>query len=158
MTDIFRIVEGTFRSLNNLLERFHQSFFFYILCSGSRWEQINWKVWLILLQLREYWSVHACPRPAGWRISSHCCGGLDESSQVWHSTIGAVLQLTNLPTQPGGGNKGAAESPSSVSKEAWQGANISVSSNIEIPTPGGACALGCPLPGSARPFSASSCS
>ena len=25
-----------FRSLNNLLERFHQSFFFYLLCSGSR--------------------------------------------------------------------------------------------------------------------------
>ena len=45
-----RLVEGTFRcvlpgegallylrSLNNLLERFHQSFFFYLLCSGSRW-------------------------------------------------------------------------------------------------------------------------
>ena len=32
-----RIVEGVFRSLNNLLERFHQSFFFYLLCSGSRY-------------------------------------------------------------------------------------------------------------------------
>ncbi len=30
-----RIVEGTFRSLNNLLERFHQSFFFYLLPSTS---------------------------------------------------------------------------------------------------------------------------
>lgn len=36
-----RIVEGTFRSLNNLLERFHQSFFFYILCSGSRYVSIG---------------------------------------------------------------------------------------------------------------------
>jgi glycosylphosphatidylinositol transamidase len=25
-----RIIEGVFRSLNNLLERFHQSFFFYL--------------------------------------------------------------------------------------------------------------------------------
>jgi hypothetical protein len=25
-----RVIEGTFRSLNNLLERFHQSFFFYL--------------------------------------------------------------------------------------------------------------------------------
>ena len=25
-----RIIEGSFRSLNNLLERFHQSFFFYL--------------------------------------------------------------------------------------------------------------------------------
>jgi len=36
-----RIVEGVFRSLNNLLERFHQSFFFYILCSGSRYISIG---------------------------------------------------------------------------------------------------------------------
>jgi len=36
-----RLVEGTFRSLNNLLERFHQSFFFYLLCSGSRYVSIG---------------------------------------------------------------------------------------------------------------------
>jgi len=36
-----RIVEGVFRSLNNLLERFHQSFFFYVLCSGSRYISIG---------------------------------------------------------------------------------------------------------------------
>jgi glycosylphosphatidylinositol transamidase len=28
---LFRIVEGTLRSINNLLERFHQSFFLYLL-------------------------------------------------------------------------------------------------------------------------------
>ena len=28
---IGRVVEGVFRSLNNLLERLHQSFFFYLL-------------------------------------------------------------------------------------------------------------------------------
>jgi len=36
-----RIIEGTFRSLNNLLERFHQSFFFYLLTSGSRYVSIG---------------------------------------------------------------------------------------------------------------------
>lgn len=36
-----RVIEGTFRSLNNLLERFHQSFFFYILPSGSRYVSIG---------------------------------------------------------------------------------------------------------------------
>lgn len=32
---VTRIIEGTLRSLNNLLERFHQSFFFYILPSSN---------------------------------------------------------------------------------------------------------------------------
>ncbi|KAK3581097.1 hypothetical protein CHS0354_033886 [Potamilus streckersoni] len=36
-----RIVEGIFRSLNNLLERFHQSFFFYILPATNRYVSIG---------------------------------------------------------------------------------------------------------------------
>ncbi|XP_013418451.1 glycosylphosphatidylinositol anchor attachment 1 protein isoform X1 [Lingula anatina] len=36
-----RTVEGIFRSLNNLLERFHQSFFFYLLPSTSRYVSIG---------------------------------------------------------------------------------------------------------------------
>ncbi|KAK6983574.1 glycosylphosphatidylinositol anchor attachment 1 protein, partial [Biomphalaria glabrata] len=36
-----RIIEGVFRSLNNLLERFHQSFFFYLLPSTSRYVSIG---------------------------------------------------------------------------------------------------------------------
>ncbi|CAG9813559.1 unnamed protein product [Phaedon cochleariae] len=38
---IGRILEGTFRSLNNLLERFHQSFFFYLLPSSERYISIG---------------------------------------------------------------------------------------------------------------------
>ena len=38
---IGRIIEGIFRSLNNLLERFHQSFFFYLLPSSSRYVSIG---------------------------------------------------------------------------------------------------------------------
>ena len=36
-----RILEGIYRSLNNLLERFHQSFFFYLLPSTSRYVSIG---------------------------------------------------------------------------------------------------------------------
>jgi glycosylphosphatidylinositol transamidase len=41
ITTTARIVEGVFRSLNNLLERFHQSFFFYLLPSTSRYVSIG---------------------------------------------------------------------------------------------------------------------
>ncbi|XP_074035846.1 glycosylphosphatidylinositol anchor attachment 1 [Leptinotarsa decemlineata] len=41
MMSIGRILEGTFRSLNNLLERFHQSFFFYLLPSSERYISIG---------------------------------------------------------------------------------------------------------------------
>ncbi|VVC40320.1 Hypothetical protein CINCED_3A025613 [Cinara cedri] len=36
-----RVIEGMFRSLNNLLERFHQSFFFYLLPSTDRYVSIG---------------------------------------------------------------------------------------------------------------------
>lgn len=36
-----RCVEGTFRSLNNLLEHFHQSFFFYLLMQADRFVSIG---------------------------------------------------------------------------------------------------------------------
>lgn len=35
-----KIIEGTLRSLNNLLERFHQSFFFYLLPSSNQYMSI----------------------------------------------------------------------------------------------------------------------
>ncbi|XP_050307434.1 glycosylphosphatidylinositol anchor attachment 1 protein [Anthonomus grandis grandis] len=38
---IGRLIEGIFRSMNNLLERFHQSFFFYILPSSDRYISIG---------------------------------------------------------------------------------------------------------------------
>ena len=41
MYQMGRIVEGSFRSLNNLLERFHQSFFYYVLPSSSRYVSIG---------------------------------------------------------------------------------------------------------------------
>jgi len=36
-----RVIEGTFRSLNNLLEHLHQSFFFYLLMSRDRFVSIG---------------------------------------------------------------------------------------------------------------------
>ncbi|XP_064599152.1 glycosylphosphatidylinositol anchor attachment 1 protein-like [Liolophura sinensis] len=41
LSTLAQVVEGTFRSLNNLLERFHQSFFFYILPSTNRYVSIG---------------------------------------------------------------------------------------------------------------------
>uniref|UniRef100_A0A0B7B3S5 Uncharacterized protein n=1 Tax=Arion vulgaris TaxID=1028688 RepID=A0A0B7B3S5_9EUPU len=41
ITTTARITEGVFRSLNNLLERFHQSFFFYLLPSAYRYVSIG---------------------------------------------------------------------------------------------------------------------
>lgn len=38
---LLKIIEGIFRSLNNLLERFHQSFFFYVLVSSDRFISIG---------------------------------------------------------------------------------------------------------------------
>ena len=35
------MIEGLFRSLNNLLERFHQSFFFYLLPATGRYVSIG---------------------------------------------------------------------------------------------------------------------
>jgi len=39
--DIGRVLEATYRSLNNLLERFHQSFFFYLKTSPHRFVSIG---------------------------------------------------------------------------------------------------------------------
>ena len=36
-----RVIEGIFRSLNNLLEQFHQSFFFYLLPESHRYVSIG---------------------------------------------------------------------------------------------------------------------
>uniref|UniRef100_A0A224XLV1 Putative conserved plasma membrane protein n=1 Tax=Panstrongylus lignarius TaxID=156445 RepID=A0A224XLV1_9HEMI len=41
MHNVGRVVEGIFRSINNLLERFHQSYFFYILTDTDRFVSIG---------------------------------------------------------------------------------------------------------------------
>lgn len=41
LASVGRIMESVFRSLNNLLERFHQSFFFYLLPSSSQYVSIG---------------------------------------------------------------------------------------------------------------------
>jgi len=41
LREMGRVIEGVFRSINNLLERFHQSFFFYILPSVKRYASIG---------------------------------------------------------------------------------------------------------------------
>ncbi|EGW31909.1 uncharacterized protein SPAPADRAFT_50520 [Spathaspora passalidarum NRRL Y-27907] len=41
ITQLGRVVDGTFRSVNNLLEKFHQSFFFYLLMSSKNFISIG---------------------------------------------------------------------------------------------------------------------
>ncbi|KAA0191011.1 hypothetical protein HAZT_HAZT011698 [Hyalella azteca] len=62
-----RVLEGTCRSLNNLLERFHQSFFFYLLPATSRYISIG--------------SVTSCPPP-------HC--NLLPATTYCYISIGSV--------------------------------------------------------------------
>jgi glycosylphosphatidylinositol transamidase len=59
----FRIIESTLRSINNLLERFHQSFFFYLLPSSNYYISIGMYmpafglvVLPILIQIITIWS------------------------------------------------------------------------------------------------------
>ena len=38
---LYRVIESTLRSINNLLERFHQSFFFYLMPSSNHYVSIG---------------------------------------------------------------------------------------------------------------------
>lgn len=75
-----RILEGTFRSLNNLLEHLHQSFFFYLLMGRERFVSIgtylpsamllaaNFTIMAIALWVR---SGHTVPKPASADSETH---------------------------------------------------------------------------------------
>ncbi|RYP32337.1 hypothetical protein DL766_004012 [Monosporascus sp. MC13-8B] len=70
-----RVVEGTFRSLNNLLEKLHQSFFFYLLMNKDRFVSIgtylpsamlvaaNLTIMAITLWMRSGYSEEEPPAP-----------------------------------------------------------------------------------------------
>lgn len=42
LNNIFRLLEGMYRKLNNLLERLHQSYFFYLMPSLSHFVSIGY--------------------------------------------------------------------------------------------------------------------
>ncbi|KAL1464520.1 hypothetical protein WDU94_004156 [Cyamophila willieti] len=44
-----KVIEGVFRSMNNLLERFHQSYFFYLLPSSDRFVSISYYMPILAL-------------------------------------------------------------------------------------------------------------
>jgi glycosylphosphatidylinositol transamidase len=72
-----RVIESTFRSLNNLLEHLHQSFFFYLLMQANRFVSIgtylpsamlvagNFTIMAIFL-----WVKSGTPEPAGPKVAS----------------------------------------------------------------------------------------
>ncbi|XP_063699998.1 glycosylphosphatidylinositol anchor attachment 1 protein [Culicoides brevitarsis] len=49
IVSLLKIVEGITRSLNNLLERFHQSYFFYLIVAYDRFVSIGDYIWSIAL-------------------------------------------------------------------------------------------------------------
>ncbi|CAH1269314.1 GPAA1 [Branchiostoma lanceolatum] len=68
-----RVLEGVFRSLNNLLERFHQSFFFYLLPASDRYVSIGmymppFGLILLVTALKiSFWAVYiGTPDPDPW--------------------------------------------------------------------------------------------
>lgn len=62
-----RVIEGTVRSVNNLVERFHQSFYYYLLISPHQFISIGnymLSLGLIILGYWAYVSARPChPRP-----------------------------------------------------------------------------------------------
>ncbi|XP_025204359.1 glycosylphosphatidylinositol anchor attachment 1 protein [Melanaphis sacchari] len=88
-----RVIEGMFRSLNNLLERFHQSFFFYLLPSTDRYVSIGLYmpclvllVGALFLKAFSTWIQHSSEHKPG-----------DSSAQVTipeHLNVGMVSVIT----------------------------------------------------------------
>ena len=71
LLQVARVLEGVCRSLNNLLEKFHQSFFFYLLSATNRYISIgmllvNQVIWLSLLKLS--WLISVVQRK-GYNIN-----------------------------------------------------------------------------------------
>ncbi|GAO13908.1 hypothetical protein UVI_02003760 [Ustilaginoidea virens] len=101
-----RVIEGTFRSLNNLLEHLHQSFFFYLLMQRDRFVSIgtylpsamllaaNFTIMAIFLWVK---SAHPLPLPPGQNTRS-------EKSQLADSKVAPVKESNQLSAgqQPSG--------------------------------------------------------
>lgn len=77
-----RIVEGTFRSLNNLLEHLHQSFFFYLLMHRDRFVSIgtylpsamllaaNFSIMAIFLWVKSGQQIQTVAKDSGAKVNS----------------------------------------------------------------------------------------
>ncbi|RYP80229.1 hypothetical protein DL769_002587 [Monosporascus sp. CRB-8-3] len=111
-----RVVEGTFRSLNNLLEKLHQSFFFYLLMNKDRFVSIgtylpsamlvaaNFTIMAITLWMRSgYSEEEELPAPES-RQSGDVASTLTDSGsndiKVGGSDAAAVMAATAKASKP----------------------------------------------------------
>lgn len=91
-----RVIESTLRTTNNLLERLHASFFFYILTSPERFVQIgNFLPSVVLISVAmmfgglKYWVQ------AGWELKQHKGKGLAQETQ-WMTRTRPVLPVLTV--------------------------------------------------------------
>ncbi|XP_025419796.1 glycosylphosphatidylinositol anchor attachment 1 protein [Sipha flava] len=89
-----RVIEGMFRSLNNLLERFHQSFFFYLLPSTDRYVSIGLYmpclvllVGALFLKAFSTWIQHSSEHKLGDSLSK-------QATISEHLNVGVVSLIT----------------------------------------------------------------
>uniref|UniRef100_A0A667Y977 GPI-anchor transamidase component GPAA1 n=1 Tax=Myripristis murdjan TaxID=586833 RepID=A0A667Y977_9TELE len=95
-TTIGRLLEGMFRKLNNLLERLHQSYFFYLMPSLSRFVSIGYYMpafgllaVILLLRALDLWvQLSALP--------SRTEDGIADIEQVSQTHLGVLSVLTPL--------------------------------------------------------------
>lgn len=81
ITQFGRIVDSTFRAVNNLLEKFHQSFFFYLLLSPTHFVSIG------------TYLPAAALLAAAFAVSSLCCLANGVSAVEYISSLGSLLAL-----------------------------------------------------------------
>lgn len=79
ITQFGRIVDSTFRSVNNLLEKFHQSFFFYLLLSPTNFVSIG------------TYLPSAVLLAVAFAVSSLCCLANGVTGSQYLSGIGSLL-------------------------------------------------------------------
>ncbi|RYP40362.1 hypothetical protein DL768_010633 [Monosporascus sp. mg162] len=110
-----RVVEGTFRSLNNLLEKLHQSFFFYLLMNKDRFVSIgtylpsamlvaaNFTIMAITLWMRSGYSEEEPPATKS-QLPSNGASTLTDSdskdSKVEESDAAAATATTAMASKP----------------------------------------------------------
>ena len=84
-----RVIESTFRSLNNLLEHLHQSFFFYLLMQANRFVSIGTYLPSAMLVAVNFtimamalWVQSGRPRVSATKVEQSTAEGKSENKQV----------------------------------------------------------------------------
>ncbi|EKM82543.1 hypothetical protein AGABI1DRAFT_52781 [Agaricus bisporus var. burnettii JB137-S8] len=94
-----RIVESSLRTMNNLLERLHASFFFYLLTTPDRFMKIgNYLPSAVLISVAMIFRGLRCWVDAGWKLNQRIKDDGDSSSDVitWTRRKRHVLHVLTI--------------------------------------------------------------